>query len=455
MARPRRDLFVLGTLCLGAFLNPFNSSMLAVALVTLREQFELTIEGVTWVITAFYIASAVAQPLMGRLADRFGPRRMFVGGMLAVVVGSVMAALSPTWILVCVSRVVTAIGTATAFPSAVAIVRRQADRDDCSPTRPLARLQMASNLGSAAGPVTGGFLLAATDWRGIFIACVPVALGAALGSVAFIDRDPPRAREPWQAALAQSDVPGVVLFVAALGTGMAALLGALPSIVWLMILVSLVSSLAFVWRELHCPWPFLDIRLLVRNKALMRVYGTFVIFCIFYYAVSFGLPQYLEDSVGLTTTVVGAVMFPMAVTSAVINPLVSYSVDKCGVRVVVMVGIAMSMAAGAACYVSAQWNSVVAFGITTALVGVASGFVTVGSGQGMFDSARADQTGMAAGLLQTSRYVGAVSASAALALAFGHGADLAGWRTVLAMTVVALIVGLLVSRSWRPPTKEV
>ncbi len=73
-------------LSLGTALNPLNSSMIAVALVVLRADFRLDVATVTWVITAFYLASSAAQPLMGRLADRFGPKRLFCLGMVLVAV---------------------------------------------------------------------------------------------------------------------------------------------------------------------------------------------------------------------------------------------------------------------------------------------------------------------------------------------------------------------------------
>ena len=68
----RTGLAVAG-LSLGTALNPLNSSMIAVALVVLRADFGLDVAAVTWVVTSFYLASAAGQPLMGRLADRFGP----------------------------------------------------------------------------------------------------------------------------------------------------------------------------------------------------------------------------------------------------------------------------------------------------------------------------------------------------------------------------------------------
>lgn len=92
--KPRTGLAVAG-LSLGTALNPLNSSMIAVALVVRRADFGLGVATVTWVITSFYLASAAGQPLMGRLADRFGPRRMFTLGMGAVAITCALAPFSP------------------------------------------------------------------------------------------------------------------------------------------------------------------------------------------------------------------------------------------------------------------------------------------------------------------------------------------------------------------------
>lgn len=100
---PRPGLAV-AALSIGTALNPLNSSMIAVALVVLREDFALDVATVTWVITAFYLASAAGQPLMGRLADRFGPRRLFTFGMALVAVTCAIAPFLPSFALVCVAR---------------------------------------------------------------------------------------------------------------------------------------------------------------------------------------------------------------------------------------------------------------------------------------------------------------------------------------------------------------
>ena len=109
-------------LSLGTALNPLNSSMIAVALVVLREDFGLDVATVTWVITAFYLTSAAGQPLMGRLADRFGPRRLFMLGMALVAVTCALAPSRRTSRCCAWRGPFMALGTATAYPSAVVMV---------------------------------------------------------------------------------------------------------------------------------------------------------------------------------------------------------------------------------------------------------------------------------------------------------------------------------------------
>ncbi len=68
----------------GTLLNPLNSSMIAVALLSLRADFRVSTVTVTWLISGFYLAAAIGMPLMGRLADLFGPRHSFSIGLLLV-----------------------------------------------------------------------------------------------------------------------------------------------------------------------------------------------------------------------------------------------------------------------------------------------------------------------------------------------------------------------------------
>ena len=103
--------WIVVALATGTALSALNSGMIAVALSTLRGEFHVDVPTVTWVISAFYLASAVLQPLMGRFADRYGALRVFTVGMVVVAVAGAAGPFAPTLEWLCVVRVVLAIGT--------------------------------------------------------------------------------------------------------------------------------------------------------------------------------------------------------------------------------------------------------------------------------------------------------------------------------------------------------
>ena len=107
----------------GTLLNPLNSSMSAVALGLIQAHFEISVATASWLLSGFALAAAVAQPVMGRLADLFGPRRIFCTGLLVVGVASGLAPLAPAfgWLIAC--RMLQAFGTSAAYPAGLAIIR--------------------------------------------------------------------------------------------------------------------------------------------------------------------------------------------------------------------------------------------------------------------------------------------------------------------------------------------
>ena len=301
---PRAGLAVAG-LSLGTSLNPLNSSMIAVALVVLREDFGLDVATVTWVITAFYLTSAAGQPLMGRLADRFGPRRLFLLGMALVAVTCALAPFAPNFALLCVARAFMALGTATAYPSAVVMVAALAREANVKSTRPLGRIQMANTSAAAVGPVVGGLLVSLVGWQALFLINVPLSLLAILVVRRFAPADGARERGRVSELVRDSDLPGIGAFIGALVLVMMAMLNVLPDYRWWLLGGGLVLAALFAWRELRFSPPFLDLRLLGRNRPLLLVYLGFALFNGVYYFAFFGLPQLLQTAGGYNPGVVG------------------------------------------------------------------------------------------------------------------------------------------------------
>ena len=119
----RKPWLLVLTIGLGTLLNPLNSSMISVALTRMQHEFALSFADASWLISVFYLASAAAQPVMGKLSDMFGPKRLFLAGLILVAIASTLAPFSPSFPFLLGCRALQAIGSSTLFPSGMSMVR--------------------------------------------------------------------------------------------------------------------------------------------------------------------------------------------------------------------------------------------------------------------------------------------------------------------------------------------
>jgi MFS family permease len=112
----------------GSVLNPVNSSIIAVALVTIGRAFGVGADSTAWLVSALYLATAIGQPTMGRLADLVGPRKVYLAGTALVGLGGLIGYLANSLPTLVIARVVIGFGTSAAYPAVMAMVRRQSQR---------------------------------------------------------------------------------------------------------------------------------------------------------------------------------------------------------------------------------------------------------------------------------------------------------------------------------------
>lgn len=460
MTDAKRPGAAVAALSVGTLLNPLNSSMIAVALVSLQHSFRVDIATVTWVITSFYLASAAGQPLMGRFADRFGPRRLFLFGMLVVVVACALTPFASSFFAVCAGRVALAVGTATAFPSAIAMLRSitagsAAAGSRTATPRLLGRIQIANTSGAAIGPVLGGVLVTFLGWQAIFWVNVPIAILAFAGVWLFAPRDPERVRAPLRQVVAESDIPGIVAFVTALATMLVFLLDLRPQPLWWLLPVSIAAAALFVWRELRTAHPFLDLRLLAANRRLLMVYLCFAIFNIVYYSAFFGLPQFLQEHGGYSAGITGLLMFPLAAVTIVATPFAARAIERVGVRTTLLWGASALIVGAGLLAVGAATTAPVVVLVLTAALGVPYCVVSIAMNQALYAAARPQDAGVAAGIFQTARYVGAIVATTMLGLLFTGGTTASTWLAAVSVATALAVVHLALLVFVRPRrTKE-
>ena len=112
-------------LLLSSTLNPINTSLIATALVPIAHALNVPVGRTAILVSALYLASSIAQPTAGKLAEPFGPRRVLVGGISLVLLGGIIGGVGQDIPTVAVARVLIGIGTSAGYPTAMMIIRRR------------------------------------------------------------------------------------------------------------------------------------------------------------------------------------------------------------------------------------------------------------------------------------------------------------------------------------------
>ncbi|MFJ9467355.1 MFS transporter [Streptomyces caniferus] len=428
---------LMAPLLLGSVLNPVNSTMIATALVAIGRDFHVGAADTAWLISAMYLASAVGQPSMGRLADRVGPRRVFVAGALTVCAAGVIGTLASTFAVLIVSRIVLGIGTAAAYPAAMAVLRAESRRTGRpTPRHVLGRLSLAA-LGSAAvGPTLGGLLAATAGWRAVFAVNVPLALLALLGALAWLPADRKDAGPGRAGSSGSLDPLGIALFAAALTCAMVFLLR-LEDPRWLLLAPAGVLAGVLVWWQLRHPAPFIDLRMLARNGALVRTYLRQGLTYLVIYCVLYVFSQWLEQAYGASSFQAGLILLPMSLAAAVCSIV---GARTKGIRAPLTVA-AMCLALGSGVFLLLHGSGpLIALLCAGALFGIPQGLASTGNQAAVYAQAPADGVGAAAGLQRTAQYLGAITASGLIGLLYGQRATDSGLHEI---ALIGIVLGLL------------
>lgn len=240
---------------LALFLVGLDTTIVTVGLAQIGRGIGADPDGVAWVVDAYTVPFASLLITSGALADRFGRRRVFQIGLVVFGLSSLACAAAPSLSLLLAARAVQGVGASMLTPVALAIVVNVMT-DPRERARAIGVWGAMFGLSLAAGPVTGGALIAAFDWRAVFWINAPVVLAALLLTALLV----PESRA---AAPRRLDPPGQVLLAILLATAVAALIEG-PRQGWtspalIAAAIVLLAALAgFVQVEARRPAPLID-----------------------------------------------------------------------------------------------------------------------------------------------------------------------------------------------------
>ncbi|GAA2451896.1 MFS transporter [Streptomyces pulveraceus] len=436
----RFDRRLIPPMILGSVLNPVNSTVIAVALIPIGAAFGAPPSETAWLVSALYLATAIGQPVVGRLIDLFGPRRLFLIGAVLVGAAGIIGMLAPGLGVLIGARVLLGFGTCAGYPAAMSLLRREADRTgNDSPGGVLTLLAVANQTIAVIGPALGGLLIGAGGWRTTFALNIPLAAAALVLGALRLPKTSHTLPGGRKGAVARLDLPGIGLFAAMLVTLLLFLMNLSVESLYLLAM-SVLAAVAFARRELHVDEPFIDLRVLGGNAPLLATYGRSLVAYIVSYAFLYGFTQWAEEGRGLSASEAGLVQLPMFALAIVVSTLTG---RRKGVRGKLVVG-AVGQIVACVLLLSLHGNSPVWMLFAVALLfGVPQGLNSLALQNSLYRQADPERMGASSGLLRTSAYMGSMVASAASARAFGQHAGTGGMHELAWVMTGAAVLYLL------------
>ncbi|GLZ46929.1 MFS transporter [Actinomycetospora sp. NBRC 106375] len=433
-APDRFDRRLIAPMILGAILNPINSSMIAVALIPIGIALGAPPAETAWLVSGLYLATAIGQPVVGRLVDLCGARRLFLVGATLIGVGGLLGALAPSIGVLVLSRVLLGLGTCSGYPAAMTLIRGEADRTGHdSPAGILTVLAVSTQTVAVIGPTLGGFLIGVGGWRATFTVNVPLALACLVLGALYLPRTPITGATGVRAVARAVDPVGIALFVATLVTLLLFLTHLSPGLWWLMA-VTVAAGVALAWWELRTPRPFLDLRVLGGNLPLLATFARALLAAITSYALLYGYTQWLEEGRGLSPQVAGLVLLPIFGGGIVVSLLTGRRTEIRGK----LVAGAFSQVLVAVLLLFVDAGSAIWFLLVLAVVaGVPQGLNNLANQNAVYFQADPERLGSSAGLMRTFFYLGAITASATNGIVFRDGATTPGVHELAIVMLVA------------------
>ncbi|MDG4657118.1 MFS transporter [Ectobacillus antri] len=442
--RRERRLFLIAVSS-GTLLNPLNSSMISMALHGIQETFHLTFAAASWVISAFYLASAIGQPVMGRLGDVFGRKAVFLTGLLIAFIPAITAPIISSFAALVILRIIQAIGTSAIYPSGMGLVRAHIHYKQ---GYALAVISIFSSVTVALGPTVGGFVIALGDWPAIFMINIPFLLVSFLLAWFMFPKET-HERHSLREVAHFLDIPGILLFAATLITLLIFVLSLKAEPQYVMGLVGVVTLLLFIRHEWKTEAAFIPLRMFYENRLLTYVNFTFVLLNIYNYVLLFGVPVYLQDHLHLSLSMSGLLMLFIAGSGIVVTPITGRWTDKVGAAPALMLGAGFMLTG--AVLLAFVFTKLPVYGTIPVLLllGMGYGFQNISLQSAMLKAAPPEQTGVASGLFQTARYIGAIFASVLLGSLFGQEVTASHMRMLSIILIGLAFASIWMSRKLR------
>jgi len=402
LAPENRKWWTLAALSFALFMIMLDNTVVNVALPSIQRDLGIGISELEWIVTAYALSFAVFLLTGGKLADRFGRRRVFLIGLAVFTLSSLACGLAGSAGLLIGARTIQGVGAALMMPATLSIISAVFPARERGAA--IGIWAGVSAMALAIGPLIGGLLTEKANWNWIFFINVPVG---ALGIVAAFILVPESRDE---SAVQRLDLPGLITSAVAVFALTYALIeantyGWTSARILALFALFALSLGAFVLLELRQRAPMLDLALFrIGTFAGANVVALMVSLAMF--GVFFYISLFMQNILGYSAIKAGATFLPMTILIILVAPLAGILSDRLGSRWLMAGG--MTLVAGSLA-IFAQLDTTSDFwnilpGLLIGGVGMALTMSPMTSAA--LSAVSVDKAGVASGVLNTFRQVG-------------------------------------------------
>lgn len=434
MTRRQIGLAILGLLvCL--FLAAVDTSIVNTALPRITTELR-GFDRYTWITTAYLLTSTAVVPVAGKLGDRYGRRRLLVGGVIFFLCITTLCGLAQDMPQLIALRALQGVGGGVLMASIFSLFGELFE--------PVARARMSGlititfSAASVLGPLIGGFLTDALTWRAVFYANLPFGILALIGLWRAVPAARTRStrRLPIDWAGAVTVTLGTVLLLLGLSWGGRDLPWTSPQVIGLFAL-SLAVLVLFVRIEARAVDPVVPLSLFRDNVIALTSLGSLV-HQMAYFGAALFIPLYVQGVLGGSATMSGGVLAPLVAAIVVTNIACGLLVAQYGrYKVFLVAGFVTCVLAFACLELVSPQNGYTLLLVSMVVLGVGSGFLVGTLNLAAQNAAAIEQMGVVTAFSQFSRALGGTLGSAVLGsillMSLGPNAQNVGTGDLLAI----------------------
>lgn len=359
---------VLIVVALGSFVVPFMGTSLNIALPSIGTEFVLNAILLSWIPTAFILANAALILPFGRLADIHGRKKIFMYGVIIFTFASLLAAISPSGILLLIFVFLQGIGCSMIFGTGVALISsvfKESERG-----RAYGIYVASVYTGIFSGLIGGGFLIQQFGWRAIFVFNIP--LGLLLLSIILL-----KVKSDWVGSKGENfDFIGSIIFIFIIVTLMQGFSTLEVNTGKYLILTGIIVTLAFVKYENMLKYPLLRMSIFKNTFFTISIVSILII-NLGTTAMTFLLSLYLQYIKSVSPDTAGIILVLQPLSVAILSPFAGKISDRVETRTITSIGMAVT---------TIGLFSFIFLNANTPLYLIICGLILVGTGLALFSS---------------------------------------------------------------------